>query len=58
MKEIDYRCYKSIVSDLMKKWDNGKKEEYLAMEWISRVLYEKFIIALNSNNPKKTGGKK
>lgn len=41
---IDFRVYKYEINKLIEKWKNGKKEEYLAMKWISDQIFEKFNI--------------
>lgn len=43
---IDNRRYSSIISDIMYEWKNSTKIERLAMEWISRKIYEKFNIRI------------
>lgn len=49
-KEVDYRLFRSKVSDIMKSWKDAPDQEYRAMNWIACEIYREFSVRKRDEN--------
>ena len=44
VRAIDARRYFSIIADIKNLWRNGSKREIMAIDWMAKEIYCKFIV--------------
>jgi hypothetical protein len=52
---LDKRHFLSIIAKMKKKWEGGKEEEYLAMDFIVSEIYREFIVKSKPSKDTKEG---